>query len=90
MKPSDFLAQPFDSVYRKSETETVARNIMVILSKTGDTFRCLTWDEYKEHRQKDGNFSDKELAHFDDASPYTQSETLARLFSPTWEKVGEW
>jgi hypothetical protein len=47
MKPSDFMRHPYDSIYQHMETEIVARNIMVILSRTGNTWRKLTWDEYQ-------------------------------------------
>jgi len=38
-KPSDFTNEPMGSVLQKSEAETVARNIMVILKRTGDTYK---------------------------------------------------
>lgn len=39
MKPSDFLKHPYDSVLQHTEDEIVARNIMVILNRTGNEFR---------------------------------------------------
>ncbi len=86
MKPSDFLSHPMDSVSRKSEAETVARNIMVILSKTGNTFRPFGWDEYRRERLKDGNFSQEEQLYFDQVIGFCQSNLTAQLFSPEWEK----
>lgn len=50
MKPSNFIAFPIESVFHNYEIEAVARNIMVILARTGDTFRSLEWDEYKAER----------------------------------------
>jgi len=38
MKPSDFTTQPMGSVLGKYEAETVAKNIMLILKRTGDEF----------------------------------------------------
>ncbi len=89
MKPSDFSFTPWGSVLRNSECETVARNIMVIMSRTGDTFRPLEQDEYKSERLKDGNFSEGELVFFDRVIPYCVSADTARLFSPEWANVGE-
>lgn len=73
-----------NSVLQKSEAETVARNIMVILARTGDYFRNLTWQEYKKERKKDGNFSENERSYFDQVIKYCQSEDDAILFSPVW------
>jgi len=87
MAPSNFMVKPMGSVFQKSEHETVAANIMVILGRTGDTFRELSWKEYKEERIKDGNFSYGEKGFFEDVVPYTKSEDTARLFSPIWREV---
>ena len=84
--PKDFSkASPFSSVTQKSECETIATNIMVILSRTGDTFRELSWDEYKEERQKDKNFSEGEKGFFDRVIDYCKNEDTARLFSEGWK-----
>ena len=72
------------SVLRKSEAETVARNIMVILKRTGDTWRELSYDEYKEERQKDGHYTDQERRYFEQVIPYCKSAETAVLFSPKW------
>ena len=87
MKPSNFMQQPVGSNAQKSEAETVARNIMVILWRTGDQFRKLSWDEYKAERQKDGNFSEKEHAYFDQVIGYCKSADTAALFSPVWKEA---
>lgn len=61
MKPSFFSSKyPWDSVFGKSECETIAQNIMKILQRTGDEFRTLSFEEYKDERLKDGNFSERE------------------------------
>lgn len=86
-KPSDFTTQPWSSVLGKSECETIAANIMVILKRTGNNWRKLSYEEYKEERLKDGNFSNKESTFFEMVVGYTESETTARLFSPTWEGI---
>lgn len=88
MKPSNFTALPMDSVAQNAETETIAANIMIILSRTGDVFRKLDWAEYSAERLKDGNFSERERDYFDKAIGYCVGESHARLFSPVWEKVG--
>ncbi len=85
MNPSDFNKHPYGSVTNNSESETIARNIMLILSRTGDTFRLLSWDEYKQERQKDGNFTESERGYFDKVAPWCQSGEIATTFSPTWK-----
>jgi len=83
--PKDFTDKPTNSILQKSETETIARNIMVILERTGNTFRPISWGEYKEERRKDGNFTESELKYFNAVSPYCQSQKIAELFSPAWK-----
>lgn len=87
MKPSNFKALPMGSTMQKSEAETIARNIMCILSRTCDTFRPLTWEEYKEEREKDEDFSEGERSYFDVVIDYCKSPDTARLFSPVWEQA---
>lgn len=87
MKPSDFTQHPDRSVMREYEAEVVARNIMVILKRTGNKFRKLSWDEYKEERAKDGDFSPIEKPYFKRAIRYCESAQTAVLFSPTWDKA---
>ena len=82
-KPSDFTNYPIASVLQKNESETVARNIMMILRRTGNTWRNLSWDEYVKHRTNDGNFTMNEKPHFDAVIGYCQSPETAKLFSPT-------
>ena len=86
MKPSDFTSYPWSSVAGKSEAEVVARNIMVILSRTDNEFRELTWKEYKEEREKDGNFSPYEHGYFEEVLPYCKSADTVKLFSKEWDK----
>ena len=86
MKPSDFTSYPWGSVTMNSEAETVATNIMTILSRTGDEFRKLTWEEYKQEREKDGNFSTCERSYFEEVLPYCKSADTAKLFSKEWDK----
>jgi len=84
-KPSEFAKkQPMSSVFQKSEHETIARNIMTILGRTGDEFRLLTWDEYSTEREKDGNFTCGEKGFFDDVIDHCASAQTARLFSKDW------
>lgn len=89
MKPSNFTAHPYNSVKRKSESETVAANIMRILKRTGNTFRNLNWDEYKAERLNDDNFSEKEHAYFLDVIGFCASAETAVLFSPAWVQEEE-
>lgn len=89
MLPSNFKKHPYNSVMNKSEAETIARNIMVILSRTGDKFRQLSWDEYKTERLKDGDFTEREKAYFDKVVSRCSSVETALHFSPTWGEQRE-
>lgn len=89
MKPSDFNTYPWNSVCQESESETVAKNIMIILKKLGDSWKDLNWDEYKALRLIDGNFSEIEKKYFDKVIGYCKSADTAVLFSPEWAKVSE-
>lgn len=84
MKPSNFTSYPWSSVFQNSETETIAQNIMVILKRTGDNFRELSWEEYEAERKKDGGFSVRENGYFESAQPYTVSAEKAATFSRIW------
>ena len=82
--PSDFMKHPYDSIFQNTESEIVARNIMVILNRTGNTWRELSFEEYKELRTKDGNWSYKEEILFNKVSKYCVSEVMANKFSKNW------
>ena len=87
MKPSNFTSYPWSSVLQNSESETIALNVMKILSRTGNEFRPITWEEYKEERLKDGYFSDREKSIFENVIPYCKSADTAVLFSKSWVSV---
>ena len=90
LKPSNFTTKPWGCVFQKSEAETIATNIMVILKRTGDEWRELTFEEYKTERLKDGNFSEwKEKNYFEQVYPYCQSPETAATFSPSWAEIKE-
>ena len=82
--PSDFTAYPWNSVTQECESEIVARNIMIILKRTGNTFRELKWNEYKKERKKDGNFTMLEKERFERVIVYCTSAENARKFSKDW------
>ena len=87
-KPSDFAKVfPCNSVAKSSEAETIARNIIMILKRTGDNFRDLSWDEYTDERVRDGDFTKREAEYFLQVINYCTDEKCARLFSPEWKKV---
>lgn len=93
MNPSTFQIFPMESVMQKCEAEIIAANIIHILARTGDTWRTLTWDEYKEERLKDegkpgAGFSWREQPYFDAVLPYTISESAARTFCKGWKLAG--
>lgn len=88
LKPSRFVAvHPFDSVFSSFEHEIVAKNIMVILSKSGDVFRSLSYEEYERERLKDGNFSIREEIFFNDVIGHCKSPDTAVLFCKTWANL---
>lgn len=87
MKPSDFKIHPWNSTAGSYEAETVARNIITILARTGDEWRPLDWAEYKAERLEDGNFSERERNYFDQVIGYCKSADTAVLFSPTWKEA---
>lgn len=84
MKPSNYLRHPYDSILQKTESEIVARNIMVILSRTGNKFRCLSWEEYDSERQKDGGPNWSEKLHFEKVANYCASSKAANRFCKDW------
>ena len=85
LKPSDFCTYPWNSRFQKSENEVIALNIMKILQRTGNEFRDLSWEEYKEERTKDGNFSSREKKYFEESVKYCTAEK-AQSFSSSWRK----
>lgn len=84
MTPSNFTNYPWGSALTNSECETIAVNIMVILSRTGNVFRELTWEEYESERMKDKNFSAGEKPYFEKVLPYCKNADTAKLFSKSW------
>lgn len=85
LKPSDFSnLRPLSSVLGKSEYETIALNIMVILKRTGNEFRELSYEEYESERKKDGNYSKIEYMYFESVAKYCLSAETAVSFSPNW------
>jgi len=86
MKPSNFTTHPYGSILQNNESETVARNIMVILSRLGDEFRLLTWDEYKEQRMKDGKFTESEKPLFERVVGFCVAAESANAFCNGWGK----
>lgn len=87
LKPSNFKSFPWGSVLHKSECETIAQNVMLILSRTGDKWRKLSADEYKAERMKDGGFSNAEMQIFDQVKTYTESALGASRFCESWEQI---
>ncbi len=85
--PGNFTEFPYSSIERKVEAETIAVNIMVILQRTGNIFRKLSWKEYKKERLKDGEFTESEHEYFDKVIDYCKSVDTAKLFSKVWKEV---
>jgi len=84
-QPSDFKDHPYSSTKQNHEAEVVARNIMVILARTGDEWRELSWAEYKAARLEDGNFTGAEGSLFNQVIGFCKSVDTAVLFSPKWK-----
>ena len=83
--PNVFAAvEPKNSVMLERGFEIVAANIMVILSRTGNNFRELTWDEYAKERKKDKDFSEGERQYFVGVIGYCKDADVAILLSPNW------
>lgn len=92
LKPSFFTVMPFASVLQKHEAELVARNIMLILARTGDAFRAIEWDEYLSERNADGaKFAELEKPFFEQVSYLALPENnhMIPAFSPDWAKAAE-
>lgn len=88
LKPSYFLDTfPNNSIFKKSEYETICFNIINILANTGDIFREISWEEYKKRRLKDGNFTNIEKYYFDKVIKYTVSEDMLMKFSNKWKNI---
>lgn len=86
LKPSDIVEiEPMSSVLKKCEAEIVARNIIVILYRTGDRFRDLSWEEYKKERLKDKNFWEGERKWFDLVIYYCTDKEKVKKFSKKWD-----
>lgn len=87
MTPSNFTSFPMGSIAQKSEAEQVARNIMIVLKRTGNTWRPLTWEEYRAERMKDGAFASGvhlEKVYFEQVSGYCVSAEQAQRFCADW------
>lgn len=85
-KPSIYAGiSPFSSVFQKREHEIIAQNIMLILKRTGDEFRELSFEEYEQERQKDGDYSPSEKKYFDDVIKFCKSAGTAKCFSKAWD-----
>ena len=85
--PATFTNYPWSSVLQNHESEMIARNIMIILTRTGNEFRELTWDEYKTERLKDGQFTENEKRYFDQVS-YLALGDIKKIqnFSDQWKE----
>ena len=77
-KPSDFTKPIYNSLFRESNAEFIFSNIMIILERLGNEWINLSWEQYKQERQKDGNFNEKELDYFEQVHPFTLSANLAQ------------
>jgi hypothetical protein len=88
--PSQYNREPMGSLSQNSESETIAKNIMHILSKNGDVFRPLSFEEYTDVRKSDGA-NDRHIAnekpYFDEVISYCASPESADLFCADWRNT---
>ena len=89
LKPSVFTKHPWNSILCNTESEIVARNIMVILARLGDTWQKLTWRKYKSECKKDSGFSKMEKHTFEKVYPMVCNPIGAIGFSPCWKEAAE-
>ena len=87
MKPGNFSFRCWNSIFERMEPEVIAANIMTILKRTGNEWRQLSWEEYKEERLKDGNFTEGERKYFDMVLSYTVSADKAKMVGADWRNA---
>lgn len=88
LKPIQFTGYPWGSIFQNHESEVIARNIMIILARTGNTFRELTYNEYKQERFIDeGMYPENEKPCFEKVSYLALGkEEDLKKFCPDWSK----
>ena len=80
MKPSDLIdIYPWDSVFQSAEHETTACCLMRYLYETGNEFKQITFDEYKNKQPKANK------KRFEEVIRYFKSEDTIILFSKCYE-----
>lgn len=89
LKPSHFTCYPWNSVLQKAEAEIVICNIMKILSRLENEFRQLSWNQYKEEKLKDRDFSENEHDYFNEVILYCKDSDSVMSFSKEWKLIGE-
>lgn len=77
------------SIYQNCEREIVARNIVTILAREGDTWRQLDEKTYVKHRKKDGEWSEGERFIFQEIVGDITSFIDAVALSPSWARVAK-
>lgn len=88
--PYNYTQVPVGSILKNSECEYIAKNIMIILKRTGNVFRELSFEEYKKERMKDGakeSCFSKEKIYFDKVIQYCCSSEKADSFCSSWFKA---
>ncbi len=90
LPPSAFKdTRPMGSVYQNNESEIVARNIVTILAREGDTWRQLDEETYVKHREKDGEWSEGERFLFKQIKGDITSFLDAVTLSPRWAQIAK-
>jgi hypothetical protein len=85
-RPSHFTNYPWSSVKQKSEWESIAQNIMRVMSEHGNDFSIgLSLEQYTAYREKEGGSVRISQESFDELMEYCKSAETAKLFSKDWK-----
>ena len=85
--PSVFNVFPVGSRANKTQCEVVALNIMKIRDRLKKW--DISWEEYKEQRSIDGEFSEGEKDFFEKVIPMIEDSVHAMAFCDDWLKLGK-
>jgi hypothetical protein len=89
--PSNYIGHPKSSITSLCETESVAKNIMMLLSEKGNVFRAVSFKEYSERFIDDDTEDykiDAEKNWFDEVINHCISSAAADNFCHTWFTPG--
>lgn len=84
--PADYISYPWGSILNSTEHEMIARDIMVILYKTGNVFREISFDEYKKEKTKitKNIINASEESRFMQVVNFCKNPYMANSFCKNW------